>query len=243
MSNNYFQFKQFIVYQEHAAMKVTTDACVFGAWCCSKIHEIKNGNALDIGCGTGLLSLMLAQNFQIQIDAVDISEAAFIDAKRNFEENKIEKNIRAHHANIMDFVPNTLYDVILCNPPFFKSALNSPDANINLARHQNLFDLRELIEYIQKHLQNNGKAFMLMPFERKDETNHQIQQAGMHINTMMYLKHNAHKLPFRYLVMYSKNETIIEEETLLVRNTDEHYTEAFVQLMHPYYLHLKAGHL
>ena len=118
--NSWFQFKQFTVHQDKCAMKVCTDACLFGAWVANKLvqNKITAKNILDIGCGTGLLSLMLAQKTNAVIDSVEIDASAFDQAKQNISLSSWKEKIQLYHNSINNFEPLTRYDFIICNPPF-----------------------------------------------------------------------------------------------------------------------------
>lgn len=119
MPNTYFQFKQFRIDQDQTAMKVTTEACILGAWV---DEQIPPQTVLDIGTGTGLLALMLAQKFpQAEIDAVEIDQGAFTQAHANFHSSPWPERLQVFHQRIQDFDPGKKYDLIISNPPFFKS--------------------------------------------------------------------------------------------------------------------------
>ena len=145
--NTWFQFKQFTIHQEKTAMKVCTDACLFGAWVANKIelNEINADNILDIGCGTGLLSLMLAQKTKAQIDAVEIDKNAFEQAKENINLTEWKEQINIHHGSIIDFKSNKKYDLIICNPPFYENQLKSVDSARNKAMHATTLSYKDLI--------------------------------------------------------------------------------------------------
>lgn len=133
MPNDFFQFKQFTVQQDRCAMKVTSDACIFGAWV-----PVPDGvrRVLDVGTGTGLLSLMLAQRFpNVEIDAVEIDEDAAEQAAENVAASPFANRIRVFHSAIADFKPDRPIDFVVSNPPFFETALSGPDERRNLARH------------------------------------------------------------------------------------------------------------
>ena len=145
MANQYFQFKEFIIQQDACGMKVTTDGCLFGAWAASLIQSINPQQILDIGTGTGLLSLMLAQQTTATIDAVEIDEAAAVQANQNVASSKWKKQITIHQTNILNYSKNIQYDFIVTNPPFFVNDLRSNDAKRNLAMHSSHLSLIELL--------------------------------------------------------------------------------------------------
>ena len=127
MANPYFQFKQFTVWHDKCAMKVGTDGVLLGAWCC--VENITR--ILDVGCGTGLISLMLAQRCQAEIDAVDIDEAACIQARENADRSPFGERLQIFHRPFANFVNESAgirqYDCIVSNPPYFIDSLKCPD--------------------------------------------------------------------------------------------------------------------
>ena len=160
--NTFFQFKQFRIDQGQTAMKVTTEGCLFGAWVASQVQNAKS--VLDIGSGTGLLSLMLAQKLQdAQIHGVELNEDAAPQADQNFKESPWGERLFIHQQKIQEFQDTQKFDLIISNPPFFKQSLNSPDANVNLARHDDSMSQQDLIKAIKLNLNQEGLAFILYP--------------------------------------------------------------------------------
>ena len=120
MPNPYFQFKQFTVFHDRCAMKVTTDACLFGAWCAEEISQTTSTQLLDIRTGTGLLSLMIAQKNSLKIDAIEIDEEAAQQASENMVLSPWKENSNVIHEDIGAFHTGKKYDCIVSNPPFMK---------------------------------------------------------------------------------------------------------------------------
>ena len=137
MANTYFQFRQFIIHQDRCAMKVTTDACLFGAWVANQIKNTGSefSTALDIGTGTGLLSLMVSQKNDLKIDTIEIEDDAFEQLKENIADSPWKDRINLFHNDVRNFIFNQQYDVIFSNPPFYENELKSDDAKRNLALH------------------------------------------------------------------------------------------------------------
>lgn len=119
MSNSYFQFKQFIIHQDACAMKVCTDACLFGAWVANKVQKLKPNSVLDVGAGTGLLSLILAQKTDAIIHAVEIDDEAAKQAEDNFKSSPWSNRIKIINQPVQNIKITGKYDFILSNPPFF----------------------------------------------------------------------------------------------------------------------------
>ncbi|MGN6568280.1 MAG: tRNA1(Val) (adenine(37)-N6)-methyltransferase, partial [Flavipsychrobacter sp.] len=143
MSNQYFQFKQFRIEQDKCAMKVSTDACIQGAW--TPIHDHVR-HVLDIGTGTGLLSLMLAQRDpRMHIDAVELDEQAATQAKENIVSSPFSERIDIIHGDAKEYQANQQYDLIICNPPFFQNSLLGDNSKRNTARHTLSFSYEDLL--------------------------------------------------------------------------------------------------
>ncbi|MEO8711563.1 MAG: methyltransferase, partial [Parafilimonas sp.] len=168
MPNDYFRFKQFIITQDKCAMKVCTDACLFGAWAAHN-PQLEASNILDIGTGTGLLSLIYAQkNMHASIDAIEIDEAAVQQARENFEASIWKERLHVYNTSIQQFATssNKKYDVIICNPPFYENDLKSENKQRNLALHSDALTLEELISDVDLLLGDDGSFFVLLPFHR-----------------------------------------------------------------------------
>ncbi|MBU3715082.1 MAG: methyltransferase, partial [Ferruginibacter sp.] len=164
--SNPFQFKQFTVHQDKCAMKVCTDSCLFGAWINSLIQKHPYKSALDIGTGTGLLSLMASQGNHLKIDAIEIEENATLQAKENVSASVWRNLIHVYHTPIQEFIPLKTYDVIFSNPPFFENDLMSTNAEKNAAKHHTGLTLEVLAHFISGHLSSQGIAMVLLPFHR-----------------------------------------------------------------------------
>ncbi|WP_162051993.1 tRNA1(Val) (adenine(37)-N6)-methyltransferase [Pontibacter pamirensis] len=161
MPNTYFQFKQFRVEQDKCAMKVCTDSCVFGA----AVEVAGAQRILDIGAGTGLLSLMVAQRSNATIDAVEINQDAQVQAAENFAISPWRERLHLHPVSLQTYAESCQvpYDIILSNPPFFLSSLKSPDAAKNAAKHTGELLFQDLLLFAQQHLTQNGKLYLLLP--------------------------------------------------------------------------------
>ncbi|HTM90871.1 MAG TPA: methyltransferase, partial [Flavisolibacter sp.] len=183
MANPYFQFKQFTVYHDRCAMKVTTDSCFFGAWAAEEIknEELKIKNVLDIGTGTGLLSLMIAQKNDVEIDAVEIDREASQQAKENVEASPWKNRIHIFNEDILSFQPAKKYDCVISNPPFYEKELNSEVLTKNIAHHSEQLTIAEVLKIIKAHLNEGGIFFLMYPFKRNKEIEQLLTENELYV--------------------------------------------------------------
>ena len=230
-----FQFKQFTINQENAAMKVCTDACLFGAFIPIKNHK----NALDIGAGTGLLSLMLCQkSSELKITAVELDEHAILDAKQNISESIFKNQIELIHSSIQDFTKETeeKFDLIVTNPPFFQNNLASPDEKRNKALHASTLSFEELSASISQLITSKGDAWVLLPPFEMELFQKIAEKASLFLNKKVEIKHNEKKPIFRNFGLFRKENTnnIVVQEINIYENGQ--YSPIFVELLKDYYL-------
>ena len=240
MANNYFQFKQFTIRQDKTAMKVCTDACLFAAWVAEKIENQKSKveNILDIGAGTGLLSLMLAQKNNANIDAVEIDEDAALQAIENFAASPWNDRLTLFNLSIQLFNPATFYDVIISNPPFFVESLKSDVHQKNIAKHTETLSYNHLIEQVLQQLKPQGKFYLLLPFAefKRFET---IIGDQLHLVEKADVKQTPQHNFFRTMGVFTKQSSEqLLGETITIKDVSNNYTLGFVQLLKDYYLYL-----
>lgn len=223
-------------------MKVCTDACLFGAWMADRIKNEKLiiSNVLDVGCGTGLLSLMLAQKLpDAIIDAVEIDEAAAKQARENFNASKWKERLNVYHSSIQNFasIATTKYDVIIANPPFYENDLKSSNAKRNLALHSSDLKLEELISIADKLLNEDGSFFVLLPHQRIEYFDELIEGKFFMQEKILVKQSEKHKW-FRGLVWIRKKSGQAIQLTIIIMNESNEYTPEFVNLLKYYYLNL-----
>jgi len=238
MGHPSFQFKQFTVFHNHCAMKVTTDACLFGAWAAKKMSE-KNWNGkrlLDIGTGSGLLSLMIAQQNDLHIDAVEIDLLAAEQASGNFSASPFRNNLKIIHSDILHF-SQECYDCIISNPPFYEAELSSPKQEKNIAHHSQQLKWKELLSIINQKLNYDGTFFLLLPFKRK-KIEILLAANQLFINEIITVRQTNQHLPFRCMIMGSKKESTHSSNDLSICDDKKQYTPVFIQLLKDYYLYL-----
>ena len=221
-------------------MKVCTDACLFGAWVADKLEkkEIAPETILDIGSGTGLLSMMLAQKSTATIDAIEINEDAFMQSQENTVASPYAGKINIVHSSIQHFIPAKKYDLIITNPPFYEKQLQSPDEKKNIAMHSASLSLQELVSFMKDLLSPNGKAAILLPHERIDSFEKEIRENGLYINEQVNISHTSTHKPFRTFFFISNKQRVTAVEKIEIKTAKGQYSSAFQQLLQDYYLRL-----
>ena len=239
MANTYFQFKQFTIQQNNCAMKVCTDACLFGAWVADELTSISQaGNYLDIGAGTGLLSLILAQKTSAFIDAVEIDKAAFEQAKENIYQSPWREKISIINTDINAFDTNKKYDCIISNPPFFEGDLKSSNSNKNAAKHDTTLTLQQLLQVVDKTLQQEGYFAILLPYHRTDFFIEAAAKSTLFLSKKVLVKQTPGHDYFRVILLFRRQQKIVSNEEIIIKDETNNYTEAFVGLLKDYYLFL-----
>jgi len=222
-------------------MKVTTDACLFGAWMAKDFADSgrKANKALDIGAGTGLLTLMFAQkNEGVQIDGIEIERNAAFQGKENMEASPWCDRILMAYADIRTFTVRK-YDVIFSNPPFYEKELESPDAIRNMAHHSGGLSLDELLKAIAMRLEAGGIFYILLPYKRNDEIEPLIKKHSLHIHEKVLVSQSTEHSPFRVMLKGSNIESAeIKTEGFPICEEGQIYNKAFTDLLKPYYLKL-----
>ena len=238
MANSYFQFKQFTIQQDKCAMKVCTDACVFGAFVAEYLAPQKINNCLDIGTGTGLLSLMIAQKNDMSIDTVEINAEAYLQAKENIENSIYKNKISIHNQNILEFDNKEKYDFIISNPPFYEGDLMSSQQNKNQAKHNESLTLPKLLQSIIRLLKDNGEFAVLLPYDRIIEFELLANDLYYFVQKEILLKQTPKHAYFRCIQIYSCTQLIKTTSDLIIKDENNLYTNSFVELLKDYYLHL-----
>ena len=220
-------------------MKVCTDACILGAWTANTIKASSINNILDIGCGTGLLSLMLAQKIGACIEAIEINQDAANQAAENISNTAWAKNIKVIHTSLQNFIPLKKYDLIISNPPFYEDDLRSEDENKNAAKHDTTLKLEELILFVNEHLADKGTFAVLLPFQRVNYFEKMVNEHGLFIQEKLFIKQSPQHDFFRAVIFVSKQEAqsplTIE---LVIHDNERQYTPPFQSLLKDYYLKL-----
>lgn len=218
-----FKFKHFTVRQELCAMKVGTDGVLLGAWARG------GGSVLDVGTGTGLIALMMAQRFpQAWITAIDIDEGAVRQAVENVENAGCEERIDVRQERVQDHEGQ--YDAIVSNPPFFADSLQAPDAQRNMARHAATLTYAELMQAARRLLKDGGELSVVVPFDYRQRMEDEAIFAGFFTSRVTAVKTVEGKPARRFLLAFRKHpcERVFEQMTI--------GDEAYRQLTQEFYL-------
>lgn len=238
MANDFFKFRKFTINQGRSAMKVATDSCLFGSLLPSGHSALR---ALDIGAGTGLLSLMFAQkNPNATIDAIEIDTGSSEDAIENVRNSGYSSRIRIINEDIRRFKHEADYDVIFTNPPFYESELRSADPTKNIAHHSDQLKLSELVHVIANMLVDDGEFFILFTIKRYDELARFIRLNNLFIHKEIYLHQSPGHEAFR-IVIRGKGKPLEKRKAIrkiVIWDDHERYTSEFTELLKDYYLHL-----
>ena len=227
-------------------MKVTTDACLFGAWIAKDINqdyqEIKDKQndkkLLDIGTGTGLLSLMVAQKSNLLIDAVEIEKKAAEQAMENVYSSPWRERINIIHQNINEFKADKKYNYIISNPPFYENELGGERMEKNMAHHDAGLKMSELLEYINLNLEKDGSFYLLLPAKRENEIEKIIEAQNFFISKKIIVKQSTQHSAFRIMIKGSHQPTQIIISELSITEASNKYTGEFIELLKEYYLYL-----
>ncbi|MFC6997658.1 tRNA1(Val) (adenine(37)-N6)-methyltransferase [Rufibacter roseus] len=235
MANDYFQFKQFLIKQDRCAMKVCTDSCVLGAYA-----DVAGARRiLDIGAGTGLLSLMAAQRApEAQIEAVEIEPDAAAQAQENFLASPWANRLKLHRQSLQEFVLQApgLFDSIISNPPFFQASLKSTDVAKNTAKHTGTLTFKEIVAFAQKFLKPNGKLHILLPPHEAKVFEQEANTAGFFTNQVLNIEATPNGKLLRAIHSYSRQASPLQTHWLPVREKDGSYTLPFQKLLQEFYL-------
>ena len=242
-------------------MKVCTDACLFGAWLSQKTLVQNASNIVDIGTGTGLLSLILAQvteTSKARITAIEIESQAAAEASSNFNISKWNERLVLVNDSIQNFAANIdkgefvskglndkiLFDIVISNPPFYEGDLKSPDSNKNKAAHSTELPWSILVENVSSLLTDAGSFFVLVPTLRAYTMQKLAKAYQLELVEEVLVYNDAKHLPFRSFLHFQKNSKTLDKDIsvlrnkIVIKNSDNSYSAEFIALLKDYYLYL-----
>ncbi len=237
MPNPYFQFKHFTIYHDQCAMKVCTDACILGAWFAEKIPSYSM--VLDIGSGSGLLMMMLAQKNKADIHGIEIDLPSFKQLKENINHSKWKDKLKAFPGDARTFSFPGQYDFIITNPPFFENDLPSEEENLNIAKHSKLLTLEELVKVIDRNLTRDGSFGILLPFHRLEYFMELCTERGFYLSEQLLVKQTPYHNYFRAVLHFKRRaDKFTPMHELSIQDGKTNYTPEFTELLKDYYLYL-----
>lgn len=237
MPNSWFQFKQFRIEQARSAFKVGTDGSLLGAW-----TPVENAqNILDIGTGTGLVALMMAQrNAKAKITALEPDKESCSEATDNFNQSPWSERMDCLNITLQEYATTTpnKYDLIVSNPPFFSGSLTGPNARVNNARHETTLPLSTLLECATKLSSPAGRLTLILPIARRADLLEQSTRYRWHESHYLLIRPTTEKDHNRFITVLERKAVEPSEEELVLYTSQHQYTEAATSLLSPFYLRL-----
>jgi len=235
MPNNYFKFKQFTIYQEKCAMKVGTDGVLLGAWAtCESVQQV-----LDIGTGTGLISLMIAQRSNAMIDGIEIDTLASKQAKENVQKSPWTDRINIINKSFQDFInyADKKYDLIVSNPPYFQNSLFATDQKRTDARHNSNLELQELLVGAKSLMSSGGTLSIILPYLEGNMFILKASELGLFCVRQTKVLPKPGRDPKRLLLEFMQiKKPLVEQEIIIELNKRHEYSEAYKNLTKDFYL-------
>ncbi|MDR2928069.1 MAG: methyltransferase [Cytophagaceae bacterium] len=237
MSENRFQFKQFAIHQDKAAMKVGTDGVLLGAW--TKTDDANR--VLDVGTGTGLIALMIAQrNPQSLIDAIDVESSAYLQAKENIALSAWANRIEVHHITFQQFATTACkkFDLVVTNPPFFVNSHKALNKARSCARHNDMLPVDAILDGCIAVLNTNGTIAIILPFAQYDDFKARATAKGFFEARRLTVTPVPNKLPVRILSQWQLYKPLRSEiQELVIEKYGRHlYSEEYIALTKEFYL-------
>lgn len=227
-----FHFKQFSILHQTEGLKVNTDGCLLGALAKSESPK----TCLDIGTGTGVIALMLAQKYpEAQVTAVELNALAFLQAQHNIEASPFNEKIQVINADILQFESTNQYDLIVCNPPYFKQHLKSANEHRNMALHNDHLPQDKLIKKVAQFLTIEGIFWAIYPPHQMETFILNVEQEGLFLNEIFRIENKAGQ-SYRTICSFSKKRSEPLESTIILTNEQGQRSETFSKLMFDFYL-------
>jgi tRNA1Val (adenine37-N6)-methyltransferase len=237
MPNDFFEFKKFRIMQDRCAMRVSTDAVLLGAW------VVPNGsrNILDVGTGTGVIALMMAQKSDASITAIDIDKESTEQARNNVAESCFSRRITVEHCAFQEFVKRSAekFNLIVTNPPYFIDSLKNSAGSRTLARHTDALSFDDLIAGVKKLLHEKGKFCLILPKTEAATFRLKAESAGLYMSKLLRVRTtNEKNSEKRHIMQFEFKESEFSESTLVIE-ADSHrkYTDEYKALTKDFYIH------
>ena len=229
--SNIFQFKQFAVDQTGCGMKINTDGVLLGALAKSKDPS----SILDIGTGTGVVALMLAQRFpNAQVEAIEIDNKSALTAQNNFNTSQFTKRLKCYQQSFQDFskqYPDKKYDLIVSNPPFFTNSLKNYNEQKQLARHASNDLFKELISFTRQHLTPKGSCYFILPLEAALQIVEYAFESKMKLQSVISIKSSATKAAHRQIINIGFGNIEKNEEEFIIYQSEKVYSGQYQNVL------------
>lgn len=233
-----FKFKQFSINQDQCAMKIGTDSVLLGAW--TRL-ETNPKSILDIGAGTGVLALMMAQRSQAElIEALEIDDAAYEQCVDNFEQSPWADRLFCFHASLDEFVEemDDEYQLIICNPPFYSEDFKTEDTQRDLARFQDAMPFDHLLKSVSLLLTEDGIFSVIIPFSQEQTFISMANDYNLHPRRILNVRGTPTSEMKRSLIEFSFHRIPLERKTLIIETERHVYTQDYIQLTKDFYLRM-----
>ncbi|RZF59654.1 tRNA1(Val) (adenine(37)-N6)-methyltransferase [Sphingobacterium corticibacterium] len=229
-----FRFKQFEIDQGNCAMKINTDGVLLG----SSTNFPEARRILDVGTGTGVIALMLAQSHpHALIDAVEIEEDACQQANINFQKSDFAERLQVFPGSFADLQPELAYDLIVSNPPFYTNSLHNPDTRKRLAKHTDILFFEKLLSFVSRYLTDNGQFKLIIPVALADEEIAPIlADYKLYVQDEIAISSFSKELPIRKIWGIGKKEVLLETQAFHIYAERGIYSADYKTLLKPYFL-------
>lgn len=235
MANDFFQFKQFTIHQQHCAMKVGTDGTLLGSWASAPAGACR---ILDVGTGTGLIALMMAQRFpEARVTGIDIDTDAVGQASENALESPFKERIMIREGDVTSMEDADGFDAIVCNPPFFDRSLTCPDQQRTEARHTVSLTYRQLMESAFRLLKDDGRLSVIIPSDCRSRLESEAHLVGFFISRICSIQTTPKKTPKRYMIEFRKQPVKeIDTECGIIELLPQERSPWYQQLINDFYI-------
>jgi tRNA1Val (adenine37-N6)-methyltransferase len=233
MANNYFSFKQFTIYHDKSAFKVGTDGVLLGA--SADLTGVMN--ILDIGSGSGLITLMLAQRCNATITAIEPDRDSYIQSCENVNRTDWHKRIKIIHTDLRNFNPlNEKFDLVVTNPPYFCDSLKSPDPRKSAARHNDSLSSADILEGADRLLKETGRLELIMPYVEGNIFIAKAGNYGFFCNNILKIKPLPESEIRRLILTFSRTRKTSVEKFLTIEHGRHQFTDDYINLTKDFYL-------
>ena len=232
MSNSFFSFRQFSISQDRCAMKVGTDGVLLGAWAPG------GQRILDVGTGTSLIALMMAQRFPTShVVGIDVDDEACLQAVENVENSPFSYRVKIVKSSLQEFLVEESFDAIVSNPPYFVNSLKNPDARRTLARHTDSLSFDDLFRGVGRLLSEYGVFSIIIPTDALEQMLLNACHYGFYVSRQVAVKTVERKLPKRYLLSFRRQPTeCVVEEIKVMTDSEGSRSTWFDALTREFYL-------